>query len=54
MNLGATTGVCRDERVQRCGLSDGSSAWFLALDLGLVTVNFKTVTYYVWPVRGGQ
>ena len=31
-----------------------SVAWFVYLDNGVVGQHGKTITYYVWPVRGGQ
>ena len=30
------------------------SAWYVSLDHGYVLNDNKTITYYVWPVRGGQ
>ena len=29
-------------------------AWTVSLDVGYVLYGDKTVTHYVWPVRGGQ
>lgn len=36
------------------GAYNTSNAWFVSLNSGNVNGDFKTPTYYVWPVRGGQ
>lgn len=33
---------------------DSSYAWNVHMYSGTVSVDFKTVSFYVWPVRGGQ
>lgn len=33
---------------------DASNAWYVILATGRVSAYYKTDTYYVWPVRGGQ
>ena len=35
-------------------VNGATDAWYVTLFNGIVSTYDKTITYYVWPLRGGQ